>query len=158
MPWVSRSTPLDCQSDTRGNEDRTRQTPRRASVRRRATATVGSAAADAHKTAATIATDARIRITIRMTWYWSHLLRSLLQSPGSAFKSQAATRWLIGTRQISENGTVTASKAADDKDAHQDQLPVARVNNEAMTKSNAAAYQNGMTLPSSRASVLAASA
>src|SRR6266478_4493634 len=116
MPWVSTSTPLECQSYTQGNEDRTRQTPRRASVRRRATATVGSAAADAHKTAATIATDARIRITVRMTWYWSHLLRSLLQSPGSAFKYQAATRLLIGTRQISENGTVTASKAADDQE------------------------------------------
>ena len=121
-------------------------------------ATVGYATPDRHKTAATIATDASTRITIRTEWYWSHLLRSLFQSPGSAFKSQAATRLLIGTRQISENGTVTASKAADDKHAHQDQLPLARVSNETTTKSNAAAYQNGMTLPNSRASGLAASA
>jgi hypothetical protein len=80
-------------------------------------ATVGYATPDRHKAAATIATDASTRITTRTEWYWSHLLRSLFQSPGSAFKSQAATRLLIGTRQISENGTVTASKAADDKHA-----------------------------------------
>jgi hypothetical protein len=122
------------------------------------TATVGYAPPDCHKTAAIIATDARTRITIRMAWYWSHLLRSLLQSTGSAFKSQAATRLFIGTRQISESGTVMASRAADDKHAHQDQLPLARVSNETTTKSNAAAYQNGMTLPSSRASGFAASA
>jgi len=122
------------------------------------TATVGYATPDRHKTAATIATDASTRITIRMEWYWSHLLRSLFQSPGSALKSQAATRLLIGTRQISENGTVAASKTADDKHAHQDQLPLARVSNETTTKSSAAAYQNGMTLPNSRASGLAASA
>jgi hypothetical protein len=121
-------------------------------------ATVGYATPDRHKAAATIATDASTRITTRTEWYWSHLLRSLFQSPGSAFKSQAATRLLIGTRQISENGTVTASKAADDKHAHQDQLPLARVSNETTTKSNAAAYQNGMTLPNSRASGLTASA
>ena len=122
------------------------------------TTTVGYATPDRHKTAAIIATDASTRITIRMEWYWSHLLRSLFQSPGRTVKSQAATRLLIGTRQISENGTVTASKAADDKHAHQDQLPLARVSNETTTKSNAAAYQNGMTLPNSRASSLAASA
>ena len=119
---------------------------------------VGYATPDRHKAAATIATDASTRITTRMEWYWSHLLRSLFQSPGSAFKSQAATRLLIGTRQISENGTVRASKAADDKHAHQDQLPLARVSNETTTKSNAAAYQTGMTFPNSRASGLAASA
>lgn len=109
-------------------------------------------------TEATIARDASIRITTRTEWYWSHLLRSFFQSPGSAFKSQAATRLLIGTRQISENGIVAVSKAADVKHAHQDQVPTARASNETTTQSNATAYQNGMTFPKSRASGLAASA
>jgi len=126
-------------------------------LRCRSTAAAGYATPDRHKTAAIVARDASTRITIRTEWYWSHLLRSFFQSPGSAFKSQAATRLLIGTRQISENGTVTVSKAADVKHAHQDQVPTARASKETTTKSNAAAYQNGMTFPKSRASGLAAS-
>src|SRR5258705_10657302 len=121
--------------------------------------TGGQATPDCEKRAANaIVTDASTKITIRMALYWSHLFRSLFQAAGRAFKSQAATRLLIGTRQMSENGTVTASKAADDKHAHQDQVPIVRASNETTTTSNAAAYQNGMTFPSSRASGLAASA
>jgi hypothetical protein len=59
---------------------------------------------------------------------------------------------------MSEKGTVAPSRAADDKQAHHDQLPLARVNNEATTKSSAPAYQNGMTLPNSWASGFADSA
>src|SRR5262249_14508897 len=115
-------------------------TPRKPRTRPPSAAAAGYATPGRHKAAAKIVIDASTKITIRMEWYWSHLLRSIFQSPGSAFKSQAATRLLIGTRQISENGTVTASKAADERHAHQDQVPTARVSNETTTRSNAAAY------------------
>src|SRR5262249_42070638 len=124
----------------------------------RSTAAAGYVTPGRHKAAANIVRDASTKITIRMEWYRSHLLRSSFQSPGSASKSKAATRLLIGTRQISENGTVTTSKAADERHAHQDQVPTSRVSNERTTRSNAAAYQNGMTFPNRRARGLAASA